>query len=125
VQKELGLTMHAPAWCRGRRGVRLVGLAHSGVVDERPLAAVVLVADEKVKGRRAAPGWKRKKEGSNCSARTGRSASGLDEERCHETVRRRYARWPLRAQGRAADQRAPPDPHTRLDGKGGPWRARL
>ena len=50
MQKELGLTMHAPAWCRGRRGVRLVGLVHSGVVDERPLSAVVLVADEKVKG---------------------------------------------------------------------------
>ena len=88
MQKELGLTMHAPAWCRGRRGVRLVGLAHSGVVDERPLAAVVLVADEKVKGRRAAPGWKRKKEGSNCSARTGRSASGW-------TGRRSGLRWTL------------------------------
>jgi hypothetical protein len=48
VQKELGLTMHALAWRRGRRGVRLVGLARGGVVDERPFAAVIFVADDKV-----------------------------------------------------------------------------
>jgi len=50
VQEELGLTMHAPAWCRGRRGLRLVDLARSGVVDERQFASVVLVADDKVEG---------------------------------------------------------------------------
>jgi hypothetical protein len=43
VQKELGVAMQ-------RRTVRLVGLARGGVVDERPFAAVVLVADDKVEG---------------------------------------------------------------------------
>ena len=47
VQEELGLTMYAPAWCGGRRGVRLVGLPRSGVIDESPFAAVVVVADDK------------------------------------------------------------------------------
>jgi hypothetical protein len=50
VQEELGLTMYAPAWCGGRRGVRLVGLPRGGVIDESPFAAVVVVADDKVEG---------------------------------------------------------------------------
>jgi hypothetical protein len=44
------LAMHALAWRRGWRGVRLVGLARGGVVDERPFAAVILIADDKVEG---------------------------------------------------------------------------
>jgi len=50
VQEELGLTMYAPAWCGGRRGVRLVSLVRSGVIDESPFVAIVLVADDKVEG---------------------------------------------------------------------------
>ena len=50
MQEELGLTMYAPAWCGGRRGVRLVGLARSCVIVESPFAAVVFVADDKVEG---------------------------------------------------------------------------
>jgi hypothetical protein len=50
VQEELGLTMYAPAWCGGRRGVRLVGLPRGGVIEESPFAAVIVVADDKVKG---------------------------------------------------------------------------
>ena len=50
MQEELGLTMYTPAWCGGRRGVRLVGLPRGGVIDESPFAAVVVVADDKVKG---------------------------------------------------------------------------
>jgi len=50
VQKELGVAMHAPSWRRGRRRVRLVSLARGSVVDERPFAAVILVADDKVEG---------------------------------------------------------------------------
>ena len=50
VQEELGLTMYTPAWCGGRRGVRLVGLPRGGVIDESPFTAVVVVADDKVKG---------------------------------------------------------------------------
>jgi len=50
VQKELGVAMHALAWHRGWRGVRLVGFARGGVVDERPFAAVILIADDKVEG---------------------------------------------------------------------------
>ena len=48
VQKVLGVAMHALAWRRGWKGGRLVGLARGGVVDERPVAAVILVADDKV-----------------------------------------------------------------------------
>ena len=50
VQKELGVAMHVLAWRRGWRGVRLVGFARGGVVDERPFAAVILIADDKVEG---------------------------------------------------------------------------
>jgi len=50
VSEELGLTMYAPAGCGGRRGVRLVGLQRSGVIDESPFAAEVFVADDKVEG---------------------------------------------------------------------------
>jgi hypothetical protein len=50
VEEELGLTMYAPAWCGGRRGVRLVGLPRGGVIDESPFAAVDVVADDKVEG---------------------------------------------------------------------------
>ena len=50
VQEELGLTMYTPAWCGGRRGVRLVGLPRGGVIDESPFTAVSVVADDKVKG---------------------------------------------------------------------------
>jgi hypothetical protein len=53
VQEELGLTMYAPALCGGRRRVRLLGLPRGGVIDESPFAAVVVVADDKVKGSRA------------------------------------------------------------------------
>ena len=50
MQKELGETMYTPAGCGGRRGVRLVGLACSCVIDESPFVAIVLVADDKVEG---------------------------------------------------------------------------
>ncbi len=42
--------MYAPAWCGGQRGVRLVGLPRGCVIDESPFTAVVVVADDKVKG---------------------------------------------------------------------------
>ena len=47
-QKELGVAMHAPALRKGWRRVHLVSLARGGVVDERPFAAVIFVADDKV-----------------------------------------------------------------------------
>ena len=49
MQEELGLTMYTPAGCGGRRRVRLVGLARGGVTEQGPVAAVIVVADHKVK----------------------------------------------------------------------------
>ena len=49
VQEELGETMYTPAGCGGRRRVRLVGLARGGVTEQGPVAAVIVVADHKVK----------------------------------------------------------------------------
>ena len=49
MQKELGETMYTPAGCGGRRRVRPVGLARGGVTEQGPVAAVILVADHKVK----------------------------------------------------------------------------
>ena len=49
MQEELGETMYTPAGCRGRRRVRLVGLARGGVTEQGPVAAVIVVADHKVK----------------------------------------------------------------------------
>ena len=49
MQEELGETMYTPAGCGGRRRVRLVGLARGGVTEQGPVAAVILVADHKVK----------------------------------------------------------------------------
>jgi hypothetical protein len=42
--------MNTPAGCEGRRGVRLVGLARSGVTDQGPLSAIVVVTHDKVEG---------------------------------------------------------------------------
>ena len=49
-QEEVGVAMHAPAWRRVWRGVRLMSVVCGGVVDERPVAAVILVANDKVEG---------------------------------------------------------------------------
>ena len=49
MQEELGETMYTPAGCGGRRRVRPVGLARGGVTEQGPVAAVILVADDKVK----------------------------------------------------------------------------
>ena len=49
MQEELGETMYTPAGCGGRRRVRLVGLARGGVTEQGPVAAVIVVADHKVK----------------------------------------------------------------------------
>ncbi len=49
MQEELGETMYTPAGCGGRRRVRPVGLARCGVTEQGPVAAVILVADDKVK----------------------------------------------------------------------------
>ena len=41
--------MYTPAGCGGRRRVRPVGLARGGVTEQGPVAAVIVVADHKVK----------------------------------------------------------------------------
>ena len=51
MQEELGETMYTPVGCGGRRRVRLVGLARGGVTEQGPVAAVIVVADHKVKTR--------------------------------------------------------------------------
>ena len=48
MQEELGLTVYAPVGCRGRRGVRLVGLARGGVIC--PFVAIVIVTNHEVEG---------------------------------------------------------------------------
>ena len=48
MQEELGEPMYTPAGCGGRRRVRPVGLARGGVTEQGPVAAVILVADNKV-----------------------------------------------------------------------------
>jgi len=50
VQEELSLTMYAPAGCGGRWRVRLVSLARGRVTEQGPVAAIILVADDKVQG---------------------------------------------------------------------------
>ena len=50
MQEELGLTVYAPAGCRGRRGVRLVGLARGGVIEQSPFDAIIIVTNHEVEG---------------------------------------------------------------------------
>lgn len=50
LQEELGLTVQTPAWHRSRRGVRRVSPARGVIIDQRPLAAIILVSDEEVEG---------------------------------------------------------------------------
>ena len=51
VQEKLRMTMNPSTWSGRWRGVRLVSFARGSIVDERPVSAVVIVADDKVDGR--------------------------------------------------------------------------
>ena len=51
VQENLSVFVNALTWSGRRRGVRLVSFARGSIVDERPVSAVVIVADDKVEGR--------------------------------------------------------------------------
>ena len=50
MQEELGLTVYAPVGCRGLRGVRLVGLERSGVTEQSPFDAIIIVTNHEVEG---------------------------------------------------------------------------
>ena len=50
VQEKLGMTINPSTWSGRWRGVRLVSFARGSIVDERPVSAVVIVADDKVEG---------------------------------------------------------------------------
>ena len=50
VQEKLSVFVNALAWSGRRGGVAWVSFARSGIVNERPVSAVVLVADDEVDG---------------------------------------------------------------------------
>ncbi len=50
VQEKWSVFVNAFALSGRRRGVRLVVFARGSIVDERPVSAVVIVADDEVDG---------------------------------------------------------------------------